>query len=149
MNQPDPAPGPVDLFLTTQDTLTITEGAQHLGLFRLSPRGTMRWYATCCKTPLFNTATTPKFPFLGIRVATMAAPERVGPVVGETHMPKPGGKTGHKGMTRIMWNLLPRIMAVRLSGRWRQTPLFNTGSGEPVAEALVPGKEERAALYPG
>jgi len=148
MNQPDPAPGPVDLFLTTQDTLTISAGAQHLGLFRLSPRGAMRWYATCCKTPLFNTATGPKVPFLGIRVATMTTPDRVGPVIGQTYKQKPGGKTGHQGMTRIMWNLLPRILAVRLSGRWRQTPLFDTDSGEPVAKTIMPSKEERAALYP-
>lgn len=149
MKQTDPAPGPVNLFVTTQDTLTVTKGAQHLGLFRLSPRGTMRWYATCCNTPLFNTATTPKLPFLSIRVATMPTPERVGPVIAKVNIPKPGGKSGQEGMARSIWKLLPRILAVRLSGRWRQTPLFNVETGDPVAETKIPTKEERAALYPG
>ena len=43
LKQPDPAPGPVDLFQTTPDAITITNGMQHLGLLRLSPRGLMRW----------------------------------------------------------------------------------------------------------
>ena len=147
MAQPDPAPGPVDLFQTTPDSLTL-EGQENLGLFRLSPRGTMRWYATCCNTPLFNTATTPKFPFVGIQVARMSTPQRVGPVIAQAFAPKPGGTTTHKGLGRVILKMLPQILATRISGRWRQTPFFDVETGKPVATAKIPGKEERAALYP-
>jgi len=146
--QPDPAPGPVDLFQTMPDALTITQGGEHIGLFRLSPRGTMRWYATCCNTPLFNTSSTAKFPFVGINVASITTPEQLGPVICKAYAPRTGGKTAHEGLTRVIWRMLPQVLATRLSGRWRQTPFFDTETGKPVAEAVVPSKEERAALYP-
>ena len=148
MHRPDPAPDPVDLFLTTQDTLTITQGTQHIGLLRLSPRGTMRWYATCCDTHLFNTSANPKLAFLSIRATTLGAPERLGPFIAETNIPKPGGKTVNKGMARVMRKLVPQILIARLTGRWRQSPLFDTDSGEPVVAPVILSKEERATLYP-
>lgn len=146
--QPDPAPGPVDLFQTTPDSITVTAGAQNLGLFRLSPRGTMRWYATCCDTPLFNTTPSAKFPFAGLRVATMAEPDRIGPVVSKAFAPRPGGKSKHEGISRMAWGVITRMLAARLSGRWRQTPFFDIETGKPVANPTIPSKEERAALYP-
>ncbi|MFT7595726.1 MAG: hypothetical protein ACI8R4_003057 [Paracoccaceae bacterium] len=147
MDQPDPAPGPVDLFQTTPDALTL-QGQEHLGLYRLSPRGTMRWYATCCNTPLFNTATTAKVPFVGIQVARLTTPERIGPVIAQAFAPKPGGKTTHKGLGRVILKMLPQVLGTRISGRWRQTPFFDVETGKPVATAKIPSKEERAALYP-
>jgi len=147
--QPDPAPGPVDLFQTTPDAITITTGAQNLGLFRLSPRGTMRWYATCCDTPLFNTTPNAKLPFAGIRVATLATPERIGPVVAKAFAPRPDGRHKHDGIARMAWGVATRMLATRISGRWRQTPFFNIETGKPVAKPVIPSKQERAALYPG
>lgn len=148
LKQPDPAPGPVDLFLTTADGVSITRGAQHLGLFRLGPRGSMRWYAACCDTPLFSTATSAQIPFVAIQVGAMASPDRIGPVIGKTFVPMPGGTSAHQGFARIAWKLLPAIIASRLAGHWRQTPFFNIETGAPVASPTIPGKQERAALYP-
>lgn len=146
--QPDPAPGPVNLFQTTPDAITIRSGAQNLGLFRLGPRGAMRWYATCCDTPIFNTTPRAKFPFAGIRVATLATPERVGPVKTQAYILQPDGTTKHKGVPRMAWGVGTRMLASRLSGRWRQTPFFDLKTGDPVASATIPDKKERAALYP-
>ena len=148
LNQPDPAPGPVDLFATTPDAITIVGGAENLGLLRLSPRGTMRWYATCCDSPLFSTGSGPKIPFVSVQQPRIATPDRLGPVIGKAFMPKPGGKTAHVGFGRLVWKLLPGILGARLSGRWRKTPFFNVETGEPVATAKIPSKEDRAALYP-
>lgn len=148
LNQPDPAPGPVDIFQTTPDAITILEGGEYLGLLRLSPRGAMRWYATCCDSPLFNTASGPKIPFTGVRVPRISTPDRIGPVLGKAFVPKPGGKTAHEGLGRLIWKLLPGILGARLSGRWRQTPFFDVETGKPVVSAKIPSKEERAALYP-
>lgn len=146
-DQPDPAPGPVDLFQTTPDALTITQGHENLGLMRLSPRGTMRWFAKCCNEPMFNTTPSRKLPFVGIKAETLKDPSRIGPVVGKTFMPRPGGKPTHKGMARLVWNIITRMGAAGLSGRWRNTPFFDE-SGKPVAQAVIPTKQERAALYP-
>lgn len=148
LDQPDPAPGPVDLFLTTPDQVTITKGPEFLAPFRLSPRGPMRWRATCCNTPVCNTGTGPRVPFAGFQTATFAEPGRIGPVIAKTFLPKGGGKTAHQGIMRVIVALLPQILASRVSGRWRGTPFFDAQSGAPVAEPVVLSQKERAALYP-
>ena len=145
--QPDPAPGPVDLFQTTPDAITITKGTNLLGLLRLSPKGTMRWYATCCNLPLFNTTSRPKLAFAGLKVGILAEPDRVGPIVAKSFIPGEGGKVSHKGLGRVILSILTKMLAARLSGRWRQTPFFDD-NGDPVAKAVIPSKQERAALYP-
>ncbi|MCF6232975.1 MAG: DUF6151 family protein [Rhodobacteraceae bacterium] len=146
-DQPDPAPGPVDLFQTTPDTLTIAKGTDLLGLLRLSPRGTMRWYATCCNLPMFNTTPRAKLAFVGLKVAILAEPDRVGPVVAKSFIPGVGGKTSHKGIVPVVFSILTKMLAARLSGNWRQTPFFDE-TGAPVAKATIPSKKDRAALYP-
>lgn len=146
--QPDPAPGPVDLFETTADAITITQGTQQLGLFRLSPRGTMRWYATCCNTPMFTSLTKPRLTFAGVQSDRMDDADRLGPITAQVFIPQPGGKTKHQGMARLAWGVFTQMLAAQISGAWRQTPFFDVDTGRPVAEPLIPSKAERAALYP-
>jgi hypothetical protein len=148
LEKPDPAPGPVDLFLTTPDKVTITKGVELLAPFRLSPRGPLRWRATCCNTALCSTGSGPKIPFAGFQTATLANKDRVGPVIAKTYVPKGDGKTAHKGALRMVASLLPQILSARLSGRWRNTPFFNTKTGDAVVEPVVLTKQERAGLYP-
>jgi len=147
-DQTDPAPGPVDLFQTTPDAINIAQGAEHLGLMRLSPKGTMRWFAKCCDVPMFNTTKSAKFPFVGIKGEVLKDHDRIGKVVSSVFIPRPGGKPTHKGMGRLAFGVISRMIAARLSGRWRQTPFFDVESGRPVAEPVLPSKEQRAGLYP-
>ena len=146
-DQPDPAPGAVDLFQTTPDAITILTGLDRLGLFRLGPKGVMRWYATCCKTLIVSTPTTPRFPIAMVQVDQIANHQPIGPVVAKAFVPRPGGKSAHEGFGRIIVKLLPIIAGSLISGRWRQTPFFDD-TGAPVAKAIIPTKQERAALYP-
>ncbi len=148
LEQPDPAPGPVDLFLTTPDQISITEGAGFLAPFRLSPRGPLRWRTTCCNTPLCSSGSGPKIPFAGFQTAALSDPDRLGPIVTRVYVPKGDGKTAHRGIMRLIVRLLPQVLAARVSGRWRKTPFFTAGSGDPVAEPTVLSGQERAALYP-
>jgi hypothetical protein len=148
LDQPDPAPGPVELFLTTPQNVTFTKGAEFLAPFRLSPRGPLRWHATCCNTALCNTGPSAKIPFAGFQTAIFADTDRIGPVISKTYVAKGDGKTTHKGALRMFAKLLPQILTVRLSGKWRTTPFFNTETGSPVAEPTILSKQERAGLYP-
>jgi len=45
----------VALYQTRPDCVHIDDGAEHLACLRLSPKGLLRWYASCCDTPLANT----------------------------------------------------------------------------------------------
>ncbi|MCB1364527.1 MAG: hypothetical protein KDK02_10415 [Rhodobacteraceae bacterium] len=147
LGRPDPAPGPVDVFQTTPDMIRFQSGTDRLGLLRLSPKGLMRWYATCCNAPLFNTLASPRLPFAALHVARLDSPESVGPVRVHSFVPRPGGRSAHRGWGRMILRLVTGMGGARLSGRWRRTPFFDPDSGAPVAEATIPDKAARAALY--
>ena len=58
--------GPVQLYQTTPARIRIDVGSDHLGVFSLSPKGVLRWYAKCCGTMLFNTLRNPKVAFVAV-----------------------------------------------------------------------------------
>lgn len=60
------AAGGTDIFQTAPGRLRLTHGAEHLACMRLSERGLVRWYSSCCKTPIGNTGATPKLAFVGL-----------------------------------------------------------------------------------
>jgi hypothetical protein len=97
---------------------------------------------------MFNTLAKPKLAFVGIQVARLSDPERLGSIKARTNMMQPDGKPKHQGMGRMVFGILSRMLAARISGSWRQTPFFNVETGEAVAKAIIPSKAERAALYP-
>jgi hypothetical protein len=59
--------GGTDIFQMPPDRLKLTAGADALRCLRLhSGSKVLRWYADCCKTPIANTATSPRFPVVGL-----------------------------------------------------------------------------------
>jgi Family of unknown function (DUF6151) len=145
--QPDPAPGPVDIFQLSPDTVVIDQGAEHLAAIRLSPNGMFRWYAKCCDTPLCTTMKSAKTPFAGMSVDRFDDPDRLGPVVSKGFVPAPDGSRKHETAYRAAWPLIKRMAVARLSGRWKQTPFFDAKTNAPVVEPRVIDKSERAPLY--
>ncbi|SDD14688.1 DUF6151 family protein [Ruegeria marina] len=145
--QPDPAPGPVDIFQLSPDGIVIEKGRQHLALMRLSPKGLLRWYANCCNTPIATTLKSPKTPFAGFNTRRLADIAALGPVRTRAFVPQPGGGHKHVNIAPAVYGLFSRMLAARLSGRWRETAFFDTATGKPVAEARILTKEERQALY--
>lgn len=147
-DQPDPAPGAVDLFQMAPDAAQIDQGFDRLAVIRLGPKGLLRWYATCCGTPMFNTLASPAFPFAALRTAVLEGPERLGPVRGHGFKPRPGGKPRHTGVVATVGGVLRRAISARLTGGWRNSPFFDPETGTPTAPVRVLSKSERAALYP-
>ncbi|KUJ85605.1 hypothetical protein AVO45_01020 [Ruegeria marisrubri] len=145
--QPDPAPDPVDIFQLSPDAIVIEKGKENLALMRLGPNGVFRWYASCCNAPIANTLKTPKLPFAGIIAKRIADPEPLGPIVTKANIQDGNGKSHHEHVGRAVVGVLKRGLAARLSGRWRQNPFFDPETGAPVAQATIPTKDERAALY--
>ncbi|MGI9367395.1 MAG: DUF6151 family protein [Ruegeria sp.] len=145
--QPDPAPGPVDIFQMSPDAIEIEKGAENLAAMRLGPNGMYRWYAKCCNSPIATSMTTPQKPFAGFSVRRIADAEKLGPVVTKGSVPNPDGKRKHENVAPAAWALLKRIVSSRVSGRWRKNPFFDTDTGQPIVEPKILTKSERAALY--
>ncbi|MFV1441309.1 DUF6151 family protein [Phaeobacter sp. JH20_36] len=145
-NQPDPAPGPVDLFQVNPDGVTFHQGQDLLRVMRLSPKGLLRWYAGCCGTPMANTLAKPTLPFAGMRSDRFADPSALGKVRARAFVPKAGKQPRTEGAARMVISLLSRMISARLSGRWKETPFFDIASGAPISEPEVISKEARAEL---
>ncbi|MDE4173624.1 DUF6151 family protein [Phaeobacter sp. PT47_59] len=147
--RPDPAPDPVELFQLSPDAIHITKGAENLRLMRLGPKGLFRWYAGCCGTPFANTLKTPGLPFAGMRTNLFAQPEIFGKITTRAFMPRPGKPPLTKGALSMVYGLFTRMVAARLSGRWKETPFFDIETGRPICEPIVLSKAERTAATRG
>lgn len=58
--------GGTEIFQTSSGHLEFTEGLDQLACMRLSESGMIRWYASCCNTPIGNTPWTNRVPFVGL-----------------------------------------------------------------------------------
>src|SRR5262249_32120646 len=44
----------------------LTAGTEAVRCLRLSNKGVLRWYTDCCRTPIANTAASPRFPVIAV-----------------------------------------------------------------------------------
>jgi hypothetical protein len=58
--------GGSEIVQVAQSRLRFSKGEVHLAAVRLSEKGMVRWYASCCKTPLGNTMSDSKISFIGL-----------------------------------------------------------------------------------
>lgn len=137
-------PEKVGILQTTQDRIAITDGGENLRVFRHTPRGALRWFATCCNTPLFFTPLKARLVHVGVNTDRLDRPAAVGKVTAQGFVPRPGGGTTHKGMVPMVVRMVSRMAARNLSGDWRDTPFFDD-TGAPAVSPRVLSREERAA----
>jgi hypothetical protein len=148
--------GGSDVIQILPRNLTFTQGALHLRCMRLTAQGLVRWYTSCCRTPIGNTLHSPKFSFIGLVHTCLESPDRpldasFGPVrawvntqsaIGE---PKP--KT--RGVPRVVFWFIATTVRARINGDHRRTPFFHADSGAPIVTPQVLGGEELAKLKSG
>ena len=129
------------------DNLDMDDPEQRrLAAIRLSDKGMVRWYASCCGTPMGNTMANPKMSFIGL-VHTCLDQGRMDEDFGtnvavvntDTALGNP--KPKQRGLLGVVARFLWIVVASRISGRYRKSPLFN-GSGLPqVAPKILPAEE--------
>ena len=144
--QPDPAPGPVELYQSHPKRVKFDAGLDQLAVFSFSDQGILRWQAKCCGATLFNTLRKPKVAFATIRTDRLEDPSVLGPVRTRAFVKMPDGKTRNEGFARAVIKLITNALPSRLTGGWKETPFFDIDTLEPVREVYVVSKAERAAL---
>ncbi len=135
--------GGTDVVATQAKYVRFTSGAQSLACLSLSPRGLLRWYAACCKTPIANTPREWKLPYVGLVHSCLRQPDPIdesfGPpqlhVNAKTAKGKPPPGRGLAGMARFA-QLMMRLTAARMSKSYRRTPFFDA-QGAPVTDVAV------------
>jgi len=147
------ARGGSDVVQTQPANVIFTQGVDALACLRLTPKGTLRWYASCCATPVGNTAWTHKVSFVGLIhtfLDTGGVPleEIVGPIttvnntVGARGDPKPQ----QLGVGRMVAWLTATILRARLNGDYRRTPFFRADTGAPAVTPRILSNAEHAQV---
>lgn len=149
------AAGGTDIVAMAPDGLRITQGFDKMSCMSLGPRGLLRWYASCCRTPLGNIPRDPKLYYLGVPVPAIAEPAAAidaayGPRGRIAVSPESAlGNVAASGLARFAGTLriVANLLGARLRGR-RNAVLFDA-DGLPLREPLVLDKAERDALTAG
>ncbi len=150
--------GGTDIFQMSLAHLRIDEGVDHLACMRLKPKGLLRWYTSCCRTPIGATPPTQHLSFLGLNHACIGVgddraslDDLLGPiqggVFGRFAKGDRSGLRAHRGapVSLIVQNI-GKILKRGLRGDHKHTPFFDSGTGKPVATPTVLGDTERQRL---
>ncbi len=146
------AHGGTALYQTRCARMRLDTGREQLACLHLTDAPTLRWYAACCRTPLFNTFKNGKLPFITILTATCdpAAREQVfGPPRGHLFTQDAIGDASQlpkMGTPTLMRRFFVRAIKDIVSGDRRRSALFDAKTLEPIATPHRLNGEERAAL---
>lgn len=128
----------------------FASGAEHLNCVSLSDRGLLRWYASCCHTPIGNTPRDQRIAYVGlIRACIPDLDDSAGPVKIALNTESAKGEVAATpvhtslGVLRIMKN----VIAARMSGKYRDNPFFTKDTGTPAKTPQVLSRVERETLY--
>ena len=119
---------------------------------RLTAKGMIRWYASCCRTPIGNTMATSAMPFIGVIKAFIDAPSAaLGPIRGRGFAKSAKGGPAavpRDGLPEIVMiaRVLAKVLRWRLRGDHKRSALRDAATGKPLAEPRVLGEAEREEL---
>jgi hypothetical protein len=150
--------GGTDIFQMPPGRVRLTAGSDALRCLRLSSRtSVLRWYTDCCRTPIANTAASPRFPVvaivhsfmdheadgrscdevLGRPLCRIFERSAVGPLPSNAPPPPSLRLFTRRGSLMFNW---------WLRGLGQPTPFFDERTKAPRAEPRVLTQSERAAL---
>lgn len=138
--------GGTDISQTSQAQIVIEHGAEHLRSVKLKPKGLVRWYTDCCKTPVGNTING-SMPFIGVIHNFMddegARDANLGPVkayVMSKHALKPPEHptSAEKFPLGVTFSVIRKMLAWKLRGMHKPSSFF-TDEGKPVSRPTTLG----------
>ncbi|NQD96393.1 hypothetical protein HP532_27405, partial [Pseudomonas sp. CrR25] len=142
--------GGTEIVQVAQQRLLFFQGENLLSAVRLSNKGMIRWYATCCGSPIGNTMASPKASFIGLIHTCLdrrqmdkdfgadVAVLNTDTALGETK-PKQRGLLGV--LARFIWI----VVTNRFNGRYKKSPFFNS-SGLPRVTPKILEADELMSL---
>lgn len=130
--------------------MRIKQGLEELRCLHLTEGPTLRWYAGCCGTPLFNSFKNGKVPYVTTLVGNCDADERtrmLGEPIG--HLFVDDDPTCPEPVRRMSENALMRRFFVRmvkdiLSGDRRRSHLFDSRTLDPISVPTRPAEDTTA-----
>ena len=141
--------GGTDVIATRPGNVTFTQGTESLACMRLTNKGLLRWYASCCNTPIGNTPPDLRMSFVGLIHDCLEAPGQsldasFGPVTMRVMTKSARKKVDARALSTIatMLRFMPGVLLARVTGHYRTTPFFKVGLETPVVTPKVLSHEE-------
>ena len=134
--------------------MVFTQGTEVLACMRLTEAGLLRWYTTCCNTPIGNTLPSSKMSFIGlIHNCLDASPERFssesldnsfGTACIPVHTQYAKGELQPKPLGFVVTILrnITRMLRARIDGSYKQTPFFSTDTDTPIVTPKILSRQE-------
>jgi hypothetical protein len=150
------AAGGTDIFQMAPGRLKLTAGVDALRCMRFSEK-VLRWYTDCCRTPIANSAVSPRFPLIGLIHSFMdfdacgrSRDETLGPPLCRIHersalspLPADAPPAASFG---VLTQRASKVLGWWLCGLGRPNPFFDARTGAPLSAPRLGTPEERAAL---
>lgn len=143
------AHGGTSVFQVSPARLQLTAGQEHLACIQQTPKGALRWYASCCDSPIANTLPSMQVPFMAVQTTFIdrAYLERAGverpldELLGPLRVTVNGRippelarplKATRWALVKMLFRYSPMILAWRLRGEHKQSPFFDARTGLPT-----------------
>jgi hypothetical protein len=145
--------GGTDVIATHPQHVVIDQGLDALACMSLSPRGLLRWYASCCRTPIGNTSRNAKTAYVGLvhtclEGAGVPIERSFGPVTLRLNVASATAPVQERsrGVLGSALRFIGTLVGARVGGSYKRSPFFDAASGMPVLAPHVLTKAEREQL---
>ena len=146
--------GGTDVVATLPKYVTITQGVGALACMSLTETGMLRWYASCCNTPIGNTPRDFKVSHVGLIHTCLEYPPRTlegsfGPVRMRVNTKHAKGKPKSMPISTIasVLRFMSSLIRARLDGSYKNTPFFDPDRGTPfVPPKVLTGSERERVM---
>jgi hypothetical protein len=147
------AHGGTEVVVVRPDRLAFEAGVDALACMSLSPRGTLRWFTHCCRTPVGNVPRDRRIAHLGLVHDCLAGAgaslaDAFGPVVMKVNRKSARGDPGAAaglGFVSAAARYAAALAWSRVSGGYRRNPFFDV-TGAPIVAPQVLTRDQRSAL---
>lgn len=137
--------GGTEIIQVAQSRLRFLQGEDRLAAIRLSDNGMIRWYASCCGTPIGNTLANPGLSFIGL-IHTCLDRARLDEDFGShtvavnTATATAGPALQQRGLPGFVARLIWIIASSRLGGGYKKSPLFTAAGLPRVTPKILPAE---------
>ena len=132
----------------------FSAGLDVLTCMSLSDGGLLRWYASCCNTPVGNTPRNPKVPYIGLVHSCLENDlTSIESSFGKLHIAvntksaRNNVRSTPIASTIGILRLMTAALGAQLSGAYKHNPFFVHGGRTPVHSVRVLSEAERELVY--
>jgi hypothetical protein len=145
--------GGTEVLATQPRFVMFTVGLEYLACMSLSPKGTLRWYASCCNTPIGNNVRDIRTAHIGlihncVEDSARSLEAMYGPIRMHVNRKSALGTPPSAPVSTFfaILHFVRSLIGARLSGSYRQNPFFQADHVTPLVAPRVLTLKERQRL---